>query len=705
MLARITAPLRGTCSSPVTVGRQTALATGGTTVCTARYIMAPIVAPTGPRRAGSAPRTAPRTGAAAQSAEASRRASPAARRRRDGHAARRSTARAARARRRARAAATQATGATSDASSPRRTHSSASRRSTAQPRGAVRRQQRGHVGGQQGRGGQQHGRPRAGRRPRTPHQPTTRTQHDLPDRRLRARRPTPAPARRAPPGRAWPDAGRPRRPRGAAAAPRAARATTADGCHCAHAAHRARTRGCWARRASRCRTSSTVPGPRHGTTGQPRAASRSSRLSRSTRRIRQARPARDAGPPELVEVALPEGVDDQHGHAATDQHRGRGDDRRVEHRREDVDDAVALDAEVEGRVLVDADGVSGTTRARVPVSRCRCRVPVPNGTRASPGSEDPQAHPVADPDVVLGERRRGPHREVQAAGAAVDAAAVPEVAQGVHDDEHAGVLLGPGGDHLQRAGAQRDRPVDPAQPVPGGEGPDPAELRAAAHPPRAVRADQAVGLRRLGPGVEGRRLGQHRDGGRRDRPRSPAEARPRRRSARPARRRAAGRPHRVAPMPASGTPSRDEAADDAPTAARATTYGGRSSTRVTCSTPSRRRPRAGRWPAPCPSCSRCTPRSGTRRGAVRGRCTRPSTAGTRKGAVRTTSTGDPRATAPTRPAAATAQARASAGVATQRVTAAPAACSRVCGRGDARRARSRRPGAPRRRSSTARGAP
>ena len=94
------------------------------------------------------------------------------------------------------------------------------------------------------------------------------------------------------------------------------------------------------------------------------------------------------------------------------------------------------------------------------------------GAERDPGvarSEDPQPHPVADPHVVLGERRRGPHREVEAARGAVDAAAVPEVAQGVHHDEDPGVLLGPGGDDLERAGAQRHRPVDAAQAVTGGE--------------------------------------------------------------------------------------------------------------------------------------------------------------------------------------------------------------------------------------------
>ena len=48
------------------------------------------------------------------------------------------------------------------------------------------------------------------------------------------------------------------------------------------------------------------------------------------------------------------------------------------------------------------------------------------------------------------------------------------------------------------AGAQRDPPVDPPQPVAGVEGPDPGELGAVADPARAVRADQPERLRRLG---------------------------------------------------------------------------------------------------------------------------------------------------------------------------------------------------------------
>ena len=38
LLARITPPVAGTCSSPVTVGRHTARATGGTTRCSTLYI-------------------------------------------------------------------------------------------------------------------------------------------------------------------------------------------------------------------------------------------------------------------------------------------------------------------------------------------------------------------------------------------------------------------------------------------------------------------------------------------------------------------------------------------------------------------------------------------------------------------------------------------------------------------------------------------
>ena len=56
------------------------------------------------------------------------------------------------------------------------------------------------------------------------------------------------------------------------------------------------------------------------------------------------------------------------------------------------------------------------------------------------------------------------------------------VGQRVDHEQHAGVLLGAGADDVQRVGAQRDPPVDPAQPVPGVERPDAGELGAVARP-------------------------------------------------------------------------------------------------------------------------------------------------------------------------------------------------------------------------------
>ena len=70
----------------------------------------------------------------------------------------------------------------------------------------------------------------------------------------------------------------------------------------------------------------------------------------------------------------------------------------------------------------------------------------------------------------------------------VDALAGAEVVERIDDDHDVAVLIGPRRGDVQRAGAQRSRPVDPTQPVARLERPNAGELVAVAWPARAVTA-------------------------------------------------------------------------------------------------------------------------------------------------------------------------------------------------------------------------
>ncbi len=340
----------------------------------------------------------------------------------------------------------------------------------AQPRGAVRRQQRGHVGAQQGRGGQQHGRlQRVGDRARpTSRRPGRST--TCPSGELRGD----APAQRQH-GEHQQEGGGRTLARGGDREERQQRHEDPRGdrrgCHCRTPVVTGRAPGvagprrrCWRS------TSSTVPGPRQGTTGQPRPASRSSRLSRSTIRIRQARPAGDGGPPSSSRSRSPSVSMTSTGTPRRTSSARRGDD---------------------GRVAASSTGRRRRSRPVTPSSRVRVLVDL-TVRRDDPGEGAGQAVEVPgagaerdagvaradDPQCRPGRRRRtwcsasaDAARTVRSRLLAppVDAARCARVAQGVHDDEDTARPARPG---WSRPAARRcaARPAsDPAQPVPGGE--------------------------------------------------------------------------------------------------------------------------------------------------------------------------------------------------------------------------------------------
>ena len=196
-------------------------------------------------------------------------------------------------------------------------------------------------------------------------------------------------------------------------------------------------------------------------------------------------------------------------------------------------------------------------------------------------------------------------------------------------------------DDVQLAGAQRDPPVDPLAAGPRWNGRIPANSVPLAQPPRPVPADQAVGLRHLGPAVERRRLRQHGQlvpGQCRPAPSgSPAHALVSATFSAPMR--------AAAPAPRAELERRQAVVDQRPRRCRApvaaATYGAGAATRVTCSTSvERRRPPAGTW---CPG-----PRAGDGgrcacgpRGRGAGGRSSPSAARTTNGAASTTSTSRP----------------------------------------------------------------
>ena len=174
-------------------------------------------------------------------------------------------------------------------------------------------------------------------------------------------------------------------------------------------------------------------------------------------------------------------------------------------------------------------GTPGRTAARAPSRTRRWRVPAPYPTSAPlpPTTRSPTRSPVrtwcsasaAAARTVRSRRARG----------TVDAAGATDLAQRVDHEQHAGVGLGQRVDDVQLARAQRDPPVDAPQPVAGHERPDAGQLGAAAHPARAVGTHEAERLRRLRPGVERRRDGQHRHRPAAHQHRAPPEAAPPRR--------------------------------------------------------------------------------------------------------------------------------------------------------------------------------
>ena len=145
--------------------------------------------------------------------------------------------------------------------------------------------------------------------------------------------------------------------------------------------------------------------------------------------------------------------------------------------------------------------------------------PAADGHVADASSEVDEPDPIAGAQVVLGDRRRRPHGDVEAAGATVDAVAAAEVGLGVEQQQHVGVAVRPRGRDVQLAGTGRHPPVDAAQAVAGPERADLGRLAATALAVGAVEADEPG---RPGHGVTGIELGAQRQ--RRDDDRSGREA-------------------------------------------------------------------------------------------------------------------------------------------------------------------------------------
>ena len=132
------------------------------------------------------------------------------------------------------------------------------------------------------------------------------------------------------------------------------------------------------------------------------------------------------------------------------------------------------------------------------------------------GSEHLEPDAVAGPEVVLGDGGGGPDPVVQAAAFAVETGAATEVLHRVDEEEDLAVLVGVRRGDVQLAGAHRDRPVDPPQPVAEAERADVGELAAVTVTAGAAPADEAVGVRcgtagreRLGQGHGRHRCGLH----------------------------------------------------------------------------------------------------------------------------------------------------------------------------------------------------
>ena len=265
--------------------------------------------------------------------------------------------------------------------------------------------------------------------------------------------------------------------------------------------HRATTRGSWARRASRRITSSRVPGPRHA---HDRAAERGEPLEhqadRSSRRIRQARRHQLGRSPSATAVGCASGGSvstTSTGDAAPGQGRGDRGDRLARASARAPRRRPAGHPELETR-----SRASPTSPVRMRASRSwirrRCRAPAPYADLLVTAADDAQRRPgrrgrtwcsasaAAARTTGRGcSRRRRRRRSGPWSAIASTTSSTPV-------SSSARVVT-----TCRVPGAQRHRPVDPAQPVAGLERADAGELGAAAAAPRPVRADQAQRLRRL----------------------------------------------------------------------------------------------------------------------------------------------------------------------------------------------------------------
>ena len=262
-------------------------------------------------------------------------------------------------------------------------------------------------------------------------------------------------------------------------------------------------------RASRRSTSSMVPGPprdhRAAQHGQPAEDLLALDLAHPPGQVGQDR----VGPVRDGRLRRPgERVDHEHREPAAHE-RGRGRaDRLGQHRREHDDDRASGGAELQG---LGSSARGSPTRSPADRAEQPAQVPAPGAvpdllapapTTRSATRSPPRAWCSAIAAAARTVRSRllalpsvPPDRPWSASASTTRRTPV---------SSSAARRL-----HVQRVGAQGDPPVDPPQPVPRLERPDPGELGAGAHPARPVRPDQPERLRRLGPGVERRGQREH----------------------------------------------------------------------------------------------------------------------------------------------------------------------------------------------------
>ena len=306
-----------------------------------------------------------------------------------------------------------------------------------------------------------------------------------------------------------------------------------------------RTWGSCARRASRCSTSSRVPGPRQATTGQPsRGQGRQELVA-----LGAAQPPREVGHLRVGALGrerpgvVGQGVDDEHGQAAPVQRRGG--------RRRSPRTAAAR------------------ARSR-PCRRSRRSCSRSVGVVAQPGRPHP-GEPAEDPSQVTlpGRRSRRPPSRPRSPAArpgrrgATKCSASADAARIVTSRLLAPPSTPPERPKSASASTTSSTPLSSSprevttwrSPVrsetrqlmrrsrsPAWKGRMPGELGAVADPARPVGADQAERLRRLGRAVERRRRRQHASSRRRARAPAPSGSPPTGWSARPSPRPASGGP-------------------------------------------------------------------------------------------------------------------------------------------------------------------